>query len=75
MICRGYSTENIHVCETGDVRLLNETQSQVYKQGRVEICYSRKWVGICYKSLSSTFVRLTCQKLLGKSLKGKTKII
>ncbi len=74
VICRGYSTENIHVCERGDVRLLNETQPQVYKQGRVEICYSGKWVGICSNYLSNTFVRLTCQKLLGRSQKGKITI-
>lgn len=71
VICRGYLTDNVHVCGRGNVRLLNQTQSQVYKQGRVEICDNRKWVGICSNSWSSTVIALICQKILGRSPKGK----
>ncbi len=72
MICRGYSTNNVHACGRGDVRLLNATQSQNFIQGRVEICNNGQWVGICQDSnWKYTYARLICQKLLQKSPKGK----
>ncbi len=69
MICRGNNNDT-DACERGAVRLRNETKSHTFIQGIVEMCDNGQWVGICSGYWSNIHTRLTCQKLLGKSLIG-----
>ncbi len=69
MICRGNNNDT-DACESGAVRLRNETKSHKFIRGIVEMCDSGQWVGICSGYWRDIHTRLTCQKLLGKSLIG-----
>ena len=59
-------------CSTGDIRLMNATDTSTTRAGRLEVCINNAWGTVCDDRFNSLDATVACTQLEGFNSSGKS---